>query len=61
MIITFGKQSGMTGVILYRGNRINNFLDSKEKFDMKDMIDLQVDYYSIPSEQIIKNCIRINY
>ena len=38
----------------YRGNRINNFLDSKEKFDMQDMIDLQVDYYSIPSEQIIK-------
>ena len=37
----------------YRGNRINRVLESKEKFNLKEMLDLQVDYYSIPSEQII--------
>ena len=38
----------------YRGNRIKNIIESKEKFDMEEMIDLQVDYYSIPSEEIIR-------
>ena len=37
----------------YRGNRINRVLESKEKFTMEDMLSLQVDYYSIPAEQII--------
>ena len=37
----------------YRGNRINKVLESKEKFNLKEMLALQVDYYSIPSEQII--------
>ena len=37
----------------YRGNRINRVLESKEKFNLKEMLRLQVDYYSIPSEQII--------
>ena len=37
----------------YRGNRINRVLESKEKFNLKEMLALQVDYYSIPSEQII--------
>ena len=37
----------------YRGDRINRVLESKEKFNLKEMLDLQVDYYSIPSEQII--------
>jgi len=38
----------------YRGNRINSLIESKNKFNIDEMIDLQVDYYSIPSEQIIK-------
>ena len=37
----------------YRGDRIKRVLESKEKFNLKEMLDLQVDYYSIPSEQII--------
>ena len=37
----------------YRGNRINRVLESKEKFNLKEMLRLQVDYCSIPSEQII--------
>ncbi len=37
----------------YRGNRINSFIESKDKIDMNDMINLQVDYFSIPSKQII--------
>ena len=37
----------------YRGDRINRVLESKNKFNLKEMLDLQVDYYSIPSEQII--------
>ena len=37
----------------YRGNRIKRVLESKEKFNLKEMLRLQVDYYSIPSEQII--------
>ena len=37
----------------YRGDRINRVLESKEKFNLKEMLELQVDYYSIPSEQII--------
>jgi len=38
----------------YRGNRIKSVIESKESFNMEDMIDLQVDYYSMPSEEIIK-------
>ena len=38
----------------YRGNRIKTVVESKEKFNMEEMIDLQVDYYSMPSEEIIK-------
>ena len=37
----------------YRGERINRVLESKEKFNLKEMLELQVDYYSIPSEKII--------
>ena len=37
----------------YRGDRVNSFLESKDKFNMEDMTNLQVDYYSIPSKQII--------
>ena len=37
----------------YRGNRVNSFLESKDKFNMEDMTNLQIDYYSIPSKQII--------
>jgi penicillin amidase len=37
----------------YRGDRVNSFLESKDKFNMDDMINLQIDYYSIPSKQII--------
>ena len=38
----------------YRGDRVNNVLESKDKFDMEDMIDLQIDYFSIPSKQLIE-------
>ena len=38
----------------YRGDRVNSVLESKDKFDMEDMINLQVDYFSIPSKQIIE-------
>ena len=38
----------------YRGDRVNNVLENMDKFDMEDMINLQVDYYSIPSKQIIE-------
>ena len=38
----------------YRGDRVNSVLDGKDKFDMEDMINLQVDYFSIPSKQIIE-------
>ena len=38
----------------YRGNRIKSVIESKEKFNMEEMIDLQVDYYSMPSKEIIK-------
>ena len=37
----------------YRGDRVNSFLESKDKFNMEDMTNLQIDYYSIPSKQII--------
>ncbi|MFL2632145.1 MAG: penicillin acylase family protein [Candidatus Marisimplicoccus sp.] len=37
----------------YRGYRIKRVLESKKKFNLKEMLALQVDYYSIPSEQII--------
>ena len=38
----------------YRGDRVNSFLEGKDKFDMEDMINLQVDYFSIPSKEIIE-------
>ena len=38
----------------YRGDRVNSVLEVKDKFDMEDMINLQVDYFSIPSKQIIE-------
>ena len=38
----------------YRGDRVNSVLEGKDKFDMEDMINLQVDYFSIPSKQIIE-------
>ena len=38
----------------YRGDRVNNVLEDKDKFDMDDMINLQIDYFSIPSKQIIE-------
>ena len=38
----------------YRGDRVNGVLEDMDKFDMDDMINLQVDYFSIPSKQIIE-------
>jgi len=38
----------------YRGDRVNSVLESKDKFNMEDMTNLQIDYYSIPSKQIIE-------
>ena len=37
----------------YRGERVNSILESKDKFNMEDMTNLQIDYFSIPSKQII--------
>jgi penicillin amidase len=37
----------------YRGERIDRILESKQSFDIQEMLKLQVDYYSIPAEQII--------
>ena len=37
----------------YRGDRVNSILKGKDKFNMEDMTDLQIDYFSIPSKQII--------
>ena len=37
----------------YRGERIDRVLESKQSFDIQEMLKLQVDYYSIPAEQII--------
>lgn len=47
----------------YRGDRVNSILESKDKLNMEDMINLQIDYFSIPSKQIIdmsKDYITIN-
>ena len=40
----------------YRGDRVNSVLSdkSRNKFTMQDMMDLQVDYHSLPSEKLIK-------
>lgn len=40
----------------YRGDRVNSVLsnESRNKFTMQDMMDLQVDYHSLPSEKLIK-------
>lgn len=40
----------------YRGDRVNDVLSntSVEKFTMQDMMDLQVDYHSLPSEILIE-------
>lgn len=37
----------------YRGERIDRILESKQSFDIQEMLKLQVDYYSIPAEHII--------
>jgi len=37
----------------YRGDRINKFLKEKDRFNIQEMINLQVDYFSIPAEQIL--------
>ena len=37
----------------YRGERVNSILESKDRFNMEDMTNLQIDYFSIPSQQII--------
>jgi penicillin amidase len=37
----------------YRGDRVNSILESKDKFNMEDMTNLQIDYFSTPSKQII--------
>ena len=37
----------------YRGERVNSILESKDRFNMEDMTNLQIDYFSIPSKQII--------
>ena len=40
----------------YRGDRVSEVLSngSRNKFTMQDMMDLQVDYHSLPSEKFIK-------
>jgi penicillin amidase len=38
----------------YRGDRVNKVLEGSSELNMKDMIDLQVDYHSIPSIKLIQ-------
>ena len=38
----------------YRGDRVNEVLEGSSELNMKDMIDLQVDYHSIPSINLIQ-------
>ncbi|PDH45237.1 MAG: penicillin acylase family protein [Rhodothermaeota bacterium MED-G18] len=38
----------------FRGDRVNEILESSTDLTMKDMIELQVDYHSIPSIKLIK-------
>ena len=38
----------------YRGDRVNEVLEASSQLTMKDMIDLQVDYHSIPSIELIQ-------
>ena len=38
----------------FRGDRVNNVLRETSKLSMEDMVDLQVDYFSIPSVELIK-------
>ena len=37
----------------YRGDRINKFLEDKERFNMEEMLELQVDYFSTPADEIL--------
>ena len=38
----------------FRGDRVNEVLEGSSELNMKDMIDLQVDYHSIPSINLIQ-------
>src|SRR5690625_1984712 len=44
---------GYTWADPYRGERINEFLDSKPHFSMSDMKELQNDYFSIPARTLV--------
>ena len=45
----------------YRGTRVEDVLKSNKKFTMDDMKSLQVDYHSLPSEELIKMLKKINF
>ena len=50
---------GFTWADPYRGNRINNILKNNNNFTIDDMKNLQVDYFSIPAEILIKELSKI--
>ncbi len=50
---------GFTWADPYRGNRINNVLKNNNNFTIDDMKNLQVDYFSIPAEILIKELSKI--
>ena len=45
----------------YRGTRVEDVLKSNKKFTMDDMKSLQVDYHSLPSEELTKMLKKINF
>ena len=45
----------------YRGDRLNDVLKNNTSFTMDDMKRLQVDYHSLPSEELIKMLSKVNF
>jgi len=45
----------------YRGDRVNDVLKSNTSFTMDDMKRLQVDYHSLPSEELTKMLSKVNF
>ena len=45
----------------YRGDRLNDVLKSNTSFTMDDMKRLQVDYHSLPSEELTKMLSKVNF
>jgi len=45
----------------YRGDRVDDVLKSNTKFTMDDMKRLQVDYHSLPSEELTEMLLKVNF